>query len=72
LNPAVLAMDYQLGLLVLRDPPGTIHRILLAVEHLGVALGTGTPDGPAIFPGDNMLISFAHSEAPYRSVIAAT
>jgi len=71
LNPAVLAMDHQLGLLVLRDLPGTIHCILLAVEHLSVALGAGTPDSPAFIAGDDMLTTFAHSEAPYRSVIAA-
>jgi hypothetical protein len=72
LNLTVLAMDNQLGLLILRDLPGTIHRILLAVEHLGVSLGTGTPDGPAIFAGDNMLIAFTHINVPCCSVIAAT
>jgi hypothetical protein len=71
LNPAVLTMNHQFGLLVLRDLSGTIHRILLAVEHLGVALSASTPDGPAIFAGNDMLISFIHIEAPCRSEIAA-
>jgi hypothetical protein len=58
LNPAVLAMDYQLRLLVLRDLAGAIHRILFSVKDLGVALGAGTPDSPAILAGDDMLIAF--------------
>jgi hypothetical protein len=42
------------------------------VKDLSVALGTGTPDSPAILTGDDMLITFTHIEAPIRSVIAAT
>lgn len=72
LNPAVLAMDYQLRLLVLRDLAGAIHRILFPVKDLGVTLGACTPDSPAVLTGDDMLISFAHIEAPLRGVIAAT
>lgn len=60
LNLAVLAMNHQFGFLVLRDLPSAIHRVLLAVEHLSVALGASTPDGPSIFTGDYMLIAFAH------------
>lgn len=74
LNLAVLAMNHEFGLLVLRDLPGAIHRVLLAGEHLGVALGTCTPDGPAIFTGDHMLIASAHTRllVTAHGVIAVT
>ena len=72
LNLAVLAMDHQFGLLVLRDLPGAIHRVLLAVEHLGVAPGTGTPDRPTIFTGNHMLIALAHTDVPCHGGSAAT
>ena len=72
LNPAILAMDHQLGLLILLDLPGAIHSVLLPVKHLSVALGASSPDGPAIFTGDHMLIAFAHIEVPCCGVIAAT
>lgn len=71
LNPAILAMDYQLGLLILRDLPGAIHSVLLAVKDLRIALGSSSPDGPAIFTGEHMLIAFAHIETPCHGVIAA-
>lgn len=72
LNLAVLAMDNQFGLLVLRNLPGAFHRILFAVENLGVALGAGTPDCPTIFTGDHMLIALAHIDVPCRGRSAAT
>ena len=71
LNPAILAMDHQLRLLILRDLPGPIYSVLLAVKDLRITLGSSSPDGPAIFTGHYMLIAFAHIEAPCCSVIAA-
>lgn len=39
LNLAILTMSHQLGLLILRDLPGAIHCVLLAVKDLRIALG---------------------------------
>ena len=70
LDLAVLAMNYQLRLLILRDFPGTIHGVLLAVKNLRITLSSCAPDGPAIFTGHHMLIAFSHIEVPYCGVIA--
>lgn len=71
LDLPVLAMDHQLTLLVLSDLPRPIHSVLLAIEHLGIALGAGTPDGPAIVARDDMLISLSHDEDLLHGNIAA-
>ena len=71
LNLTVLAMNHQFRLLVLRNLPGAIHRILLAVENLGVSLGAGTPDCPTTFTGNHMLIALAHIDVPCRGGSAA-
>ena len=60
LDLPVLAMNDQLALLVLSDFPGSINRVLFAIEHLGVALSPGTPDRPALVSRDDMLIALGH------------
>lgn len=60
LNAAVLAVNDQLSLLILRDLSCPIDGVLLAVEQLRVTLGPGAPDGPLFIPGDDMLIALAH------------
>ena len=60
LDLPVLAMDHQLAALVLCDVPGPIYGVLLAVENLGIALDSGTPDGPAILTRYYVLIALGH------------
>lgn len=71
LDLPVLAMNHQLTLLVLSDFPRPVHSVLLAVEHLGIALGAGTSDGPAIVTRDDMLIALGHDEDLLHGDIAA-
>jgi len=60
LNPPVLAMDHQFRLLILRNFPSPIYRVLLTVEQLGVTFGAGTPDRPLVVARDDMLVALAH------------
>lgn len=71
LDLPVLAMNHQLTLLVLSDSPCAVHGVLLVVEHLGISLGAGPPDGPAIVARDDMLIALGHDEDLLHGNIAA-
>jgi len=60
LDTPVLAVDHQFRLLILRNSPSPIDRVLLTVEQLGVTFGAGTPDRPLVASRDDMLVALAH------------
>ena len=57
LDAPVLAVNHQLRLLVLRDLPRPVDRVLLAIEDLGIPLGAGPPDSPLVVPRNDVLIA---------------
>lgn len=60
LDTPVLAVDHQFRLLILRNPPSLIDRVLLTIEQLGVTSGSGTPDRPLVASWDDMLVALGH------------
>lgn len=60
LDATVLAVNDQLGLLVLRYLSCPIDGVLLAVEQFRITFSAGTTDSPLVIPGNDVLITLAH------------
>jgi hypothetical protein len=60
-KPALPVVDEQFSPLIADDIAPGLDSFLLGWVNRRRALATGTPDCPAVFMRDDMLIAFAHN-----------